>query len=95
MAYLDICRLLPHSTAPASFSVVPLHRPASASTLAMWLSKYLALACVNTAIFQQHSTPAAAAAYTKHENSIAVKQIYNIECWTSISGIFEKFYARY
>ena len=76
-------------------SVVPPYLPVSASTLAKWLTSYLAMAGVDTAKFKQHSAGAATANYLKTEKAYSVNQICSIACWSSVSGVFQKFYARY
>ena len=97
--FLDICRLLPsaESTAPASICLwYPLAGLSQLLPEPSGCLKYLALAGVNTSIFQQHSTlPVWQLPPIWSMKSLTVKQICNIACWTSISGIFEKFYARY
>ena len=76
-------------------SVVPPHLPVTASTLARWLTSYLTMAGIDTSVFKQHSARAATAAYLRTEKSFSVQQICSIACWSSVSGVFEKFYSRY
>ena len=89
-------QVLPHRNAESLFlSHVTPHNPVSATTLARWLSNYLSMAGVDTAKFKPHACRSASAAFMKSEKNMSVKQICDIADWSNVSGVYQRFYARY
>ena len=71
------------------------HAGVTAKTMAVWVTKLLAAAGVNTDNFKQHSSRSAAATFHIEERHLTVKQIVKLGDWSTLSGVFNTFYQRF
>ena len=71
------------------------HSGVTAKTMAVWVTKLLAAAGVNTDNFKQHSSRSAAAAFHREERHLTVQQIVKLGDWSTLSGVYNTFYRRY
>ena len=62
-------------------ALVTPHLPGSASTLARWLSAYLAMGGVDNSKSKKHYARAATTAFLKNEKSLFMKEICDLACW--------------
>ena len=65
------------------------------TAMAVWVTKLLAAAGVNTDNFKQHSSRSAAATFHIDERHLTVKQIVKLGDWSTLSGVFNTFYQRF
>ena len=71
------------------------HEPVKAQTLARWMTNIMAAAGVDTAMFKQHSTRSASAAWLeKGTKSMSVAQICKHAQWSNLTTTYRKFYHK-
>ena len=75
-------------------SYIKPHKAVAAQTLVRWMREVLKAAGIDTAMFFQHSTRSASAAYLRKQRAATVKQICQAAHWSQKSGTFRKFYDR-
>jgi hypothetical protein len=63
-------------------------------TLARWLTNLLELAGIDTSKFKSHNTRAASAAHLKTTRSLTVKEICQRADWSTLSGVYKRFYEK-
>ena len=73
----------------------PPHKAVGAKTLARWMTGLMQLAGIDISEFSQHSSRSAAAAYLRDKKSLSVNQICKLADWSTVSGVYKKFYERY
>ena len=80
---------------PLFVSYVKPHAGVTAKTMAVWMTKLLSAAGVNTEAFKQHASRSASAAYLRAERHMTLTQIVKLGDWSLLGGVFQTFYQRY
>ena len=71
------------------------HNAVCAQTLAQWMTNIMAAAGVDTAMFQQHSTRSASAAWLEgNTKAMSVAQICKHAQWSNLTTTYRKFYHK-
>ena len=94
--YLGRTAPLRHIEANRMFiSLCKPYKSVSSQTLARWMANIMAAAGVDTAMFKQHSTCSASAAWLeKGTKSMSVAQICKHAQWSNLTTTYRKFYRR-
>ena len=83
------------AASPLLVSYVAPHKGISAKTIARWITEILQLAGVDTKTFSQHATRSASAEFLRTERSMSAKAICQLADWSTVSGVYSRFYDRY
>ena len=76
-------------------SYVKPHVGVTAKTMAVWVTKLLPAAGVNTDNFKQLSSRSTAATFHREQRHLTVKQIVKLGDWSTSSGVYNTFYQRF